>query len=105
MCIGAHAVIGNGNHIRLAQVGGVDDLFEIAVCDLVSLLEALGVALALGGVLIALLARVGKRELVSGLIGLYLVAHQKIEVMVLHGEEHRVVQVNRQSFQLLHVGR
>jgi hypothetical protein len=45
-------VIGNGNHIRLAQVGGIDDLFEIAVCDLVSLLEALGVALALGGVLI-----------------------------------------------------
>ena len=43
-----------------------------------------GVALALVGVLIALLARVDEQKLMAGFVGLHLVAHQQIEVMIFH---------------------
>src|SRR5262245_29441216 len=40
----------------------------------------------------------------TGLVGLHLVTHQKIEVEVLDGQKHRVVEINCQSLELLHVG-
>ncbi len=44
-------MIGNRDDIGFLQVGGFDDLFEIAVGDLIGAFEILRITLALGAVL------------------------------------------------------
>jgi hypothetical protein len=98
-----HAVIRNGDDVCLPELGVLDDLFEIAVRDLIRALEIFRVTLPFGAVLETLLARIDQRELMAGLIRLHLVAHQKIEIVILNREQHRLVEVVRQALQLLHI--
>lgn len=86
-----HAVIGYGDDIGAFQVGRLGDLFEIVIRDLIGALEIFRVTLAFGAILETLLARVDQTEFMASLVRLHLIAHHKIEFVVLDRQEHRVV--------------